>query len=145
MPSRCNCRRPATLSTEHACLSANMFHQKMHRANHTALQLSATLPVLTLHKTPFITPSHVHLTEARYWPHTMTHALHPDLDCREVQLAAILLWHAKLGKQSDWYPWIQALPTQFDTLPHWTSAQLDELQLSTTTTEMEFRSSVRPS
>ena len=62
--------------------------------------------------------------------------------CRDVQLAALLLWHAKQGPQSDWYPYIQALPPKFDTLIHWTSAQLDELQLGTTITESGFRSEV---
>ncbi|DBA83878.1 TPA: hypothetical protein ACH3X1_006386 [Trebouxia sp. C0004] len=61
---------------------------------------------------------------------------------QEVQLAALLLYHAKLGQESKWYPWIQALPTTFDTLPHWTAAELDELQLGTTTTELGFRSEV---
>ncbi|KAA6420610.1 MAG: hypothetical protein FRX49_09403 [Trebouxia sp. A1-2] len=61
---------------------------------------------------------------------------------QEVQLAALLLYNAKLGPDSKWYPWIQALPTKFDTLPHWTPAELDELQLGTTTTELGFRSEV---
>lgn len=78
---------------------------------------------------------------------------HPDsmhmrsltcVSCREVQLAALLLYNAKLGQESKWYPWIQALPTKFYTLPHWTAAELDELQLGTTTTELGFRSEVRP-
>jgi len=64
--------------------------------------------------------------------------------CREVQLAALLLYNAKLGQKSKWYPWIQALPTKFDTLPYWTAAELDELQLGTTTTALGFRSEVRP-
>ena len=64
------------------------------------------------------------------------------LSCRDEQLAALLLWHAKQGPQSDWYPYIQALPPKFDTLTHWTSAQLDELQLGTTITESGFRSEV---
>ncbi len=64
--------------------------------------------------------------------------------CREVQLAALLLYNAKLGQKSKWYPWIQALPTKFDTLPYWTAAELDELQLGTTTTELGCRSQVRP-
>ena len=64
--------------------------------------------------------------------------------CREVQLAALLLYNAKLGQESKCYPWIQALPTKFDTLTQWTAAELDELQLGTTTTELGFRSEVRP-
>ena len=62
------------------------------------------------------------------------------MSCRDVKLAALLLYHAKLGLHSDWYPWIQALPTQFDTLGHWTPAQLAELQLGSTTTELDFLS-----
>ena len=57
-----------------------------------------------------------------------------------MQLAALLLYEAKLGLHSNWYPWIQALPTQFDTLVHWTDAQLAELQLGSTATELDFLS-----
>lgn len=58
--------------------------------------------------------------------------------CRDIQLAALLLYHAKLGLHSEWYPWIQALPTHFNTLLHWTDAQLAELQLGTTAIELDF-------
>lgn len=63
----------------------------------------------------------------------------------DVQLAALLLYHAKLGLHSDWYPYIQALPTHFDTLGHWTPPQLAELQLGSTTTELDFLSQVEQS
>ena len=59
---------------------------------------------------------------------------------RDVQLAALLLYHAKLSSHSEWNPWIQALPTQFNTLLHWSEAQLAELQLGSTATELDFLS-----
>lgn len=63
--------------------------------------------------------------------------------CRDVQLAALLLYHAKLGLHSEWHPYIQTLPTNFNTLLHWEDSELSELQLGSTTTESDFLSQAR--
>lgn len=40
-------------------------------------------------------------------------------------------YEASLGTHSRWHPYLQLLPTQFDSLMHWTSEELQELQGST--------------
>ena len=76
-------------------------------------------------------------------PCLLTAAVYQEsLFCRLLQTNFLLLWHAKRGVESPLHPWIQSLPTSYDTLVHWTPSQLDELQLVSTSTEKQFRAEV---
>ena len=48
-----------------------------------------------------------------------------------MQLGLLLLKEAKQGYASKFHPWIQSLPVTFDTLKHWSEAEMDELQTGT--------------
>ena len=65
------------------------------------------------------------------------------MQCRMFQLAVLLLYEAKQGAASDHHPWIQSLPSSFDTLTQWAPAELEELQLGSTIAELDFRSQVK--
>lgn len=64
--------------------------------------------------------------------------------CRQHQLACLLVWHLKQGSASPFQPWLAALPRSFNNLVGWSLAELDELQLSNTGAEAEFRAQVSP-
>ena len=45
-----------------------------------------------------------------------------------LSLILVLVYESLLGDRSEWYPYIQLLPVQFDTPMFWTDAELAELQ-----------------
>ena len=60
------------------------------------------------------------------------------VQCRYFQLALLFLSEVKKGSASIWYPYIQSLPRDFDTLVHWSNAELAELQYDSTKLEEQF-------
>lgn len=58
--------------------------------------------------------------------------------CRSVKIGLLLLRELKQESRSPWYRWIQALPTNFDTLLHWSPEELLQLQMNSTSAEQQF-------
>ena len=56
------------------------------------------------------------------------HAL-DDLDTW-MSLILTMIYEAGQGPESQWWPYLNILPTEFDTLMYWSSAELAELQAS---------------
>lgn len=57
---------------------------------------------------------------------------------RSIQIALKVLRELKRGPESPWHAYLQALPTQFDTLIHWTPQELSSLQMNCTADESAF-------
>lgn len=75
-----------------------------------------SLAVINKQKTPF--PD---LVPAEAW----------DACSQHMQVALLLLQEVKQGPASKFDPWIQTLPTTFDSLQYWSKAEMDELQTGT--------------
>lgn len=63
---------------------------------------------------------------------------------RSVKLGLMVLKEARKGTESFWHLWLEALPRQVQTLIHWSDAELQELQMDSTSLEKKYHSHVRP-